>query len=268
MMSRRRVVVIAITVIGLATVARAQQTVFDPLNTFQNALTAAAKDEIVQLLGDQLDQLRQIARRLSAFTDLRKYAVHDTPEWRIHLFQFEQYLFANRFNASLNYGDGAGVGFDDVARARVTPAAELAALLGADRRAYDAIRSQLATLDLADSSIIIGTDQTGNLRYNGRKELEAIDALESDVIDPSDEQSTAAVLDKISGAGLIRSRQQQARIQFLAAIVEQLLVDNKRSRDTEAAAMNMRLAALREGRATGTATIAGAAEDLRTWRQP
>jgi hypothetical protein len=267
-MTRRRVVVVAITIISVATVARAQQVVFDPSNTFQNALTAAIKDDIVHLLGDQLDELQQIARRLSVFTDLRKYAMEDIPEWRIHLFQFEQYLFANGFNASLNYGDGAGAGFAEVARQRVLPDDALAVLAGADRRTAEAIRAQLATLDLADSSIIIGTDQTGHLRYNGRQEHEAIDDLQSDVINPSEEQSAAAVLDKISGAGLIRSRQQQARIQFLAAIVEQLLVDNKRSRDTEAAAMNMRLEALRDGHAAATALVAGLADDLRAWRQP
>ncbi len=74
-----------------------------------------------------------------------------------------------------------------------------------------------------------------------RRELPAIDALEAHVIDPSDEQSATAVLDKISGAVLIGARQRQARAQLLAGIVEQLLVDSKRARDTEAAAMNMQL---------------------------
>ena len=43
----------------------------------------------------------------------------------------------------------------------------------------------------------------GRLRYNGRKELAAIAALDEDVTDGSLEQSTTAVLDKISGAELI-----------------------------------------------------------------
>ena len=55
-------------------------------------------------------------------------------------------------------------------------------------------------------------------------------------IDPSSEQSTTAVLDKISGAALIGARQRQARMQLLAGIVEQLLVDSKRARDTDTAA--------------------------------
>ncbi len=49
------------------------------------------------------------------------------------------------------------------------------------------------------------------------------------------------MLDKISGAALIAARQRQARTQLLAAIVEQLLIDSKRARDTDAAAMNMQL---------------------------
>ncbi len=80
---------------------------------------------------------------------------------------------------------------------------------------------------------MVGTHQTGALRLNGRRELAAIDALERHVIDPSDEQSATAVLDKISGAVLVETRQKQTRLQLLAAVAEQLLVENKRSRDTE-----------------------------------
>jgi hypothetical protein len=87
-------------------------------------------------------------------------------------------------------------------------------------------------------------------------------------LDNSTDQSATAVLDKISGAGLIRAQQQQARMQFLAAIVEQLLIDNKRARDTETATMNMQLQRLRSGTAANQNLVAGSADDLRTWRQP
>src|SRR5262249_31115119 len=153
----------------------------------------------------------------------------------------EQFLFANPYNAALNYGDRDGSAFEEVARQRETPGEELAGFGEEGLDAQAAIAAQLATLDVADSSIIAATDQTGQLRYNGRKELAAIEALETDTLDPSLTQGTTAVLDKVSGAGLIRARQQQARIQFMTGIVEQLLVDNKRARDTEAAAMNMQL---------------------------
>jgi hypothetical protein len=92
--------------------------------------------------------------------------------------------------------------------------------------------------------------------------------LQDDALNPAADQSATAVLDKISGAGLIRVQQQQARMQFLAAIVEQLLVDNKRARDTEAATMNMQLQRQRWGTAANQSLVAGAAGNLRTWRQP
>jgi hypothetical protein len=82
------------------------------------------------------------------------------------------------------------------------------------------------------------------------------------------EQSTTAVLDKISGAALIGARQRQARTQLLAGIVEQLLVESKRARDSEAAAMNMQLIAWRDRHAANTAFVDGAGDALRAWRQP
>jgi cell division protein FtsL len=68
-------------------------------------------------------------------------------------------------------------------------------------QARRALLSQLATLDLSDSAVISATHDTGQLRYTGRRELAAIDALERDVTNDSLEQSTTAVLDKVSGAG-------------------------------------------------------------------
>jgi hypothetical protein len=118
--------------------------------------------------------------------------------WRIHLFQSEQFLHANPYNAALNYGDGSGAGYEDVARSRQAPGAELAGLAIIAPGAHAALVSELATLDAADSTIIAGTDQTGQLRYNSRRELAAIDALEADALDPSPSQSATEVLDKIS----------------------------------------------------------------------
>jgi hypothetical protein len=131
------------------------------------------------------------------------------------------------------------------------------------------VEARLATVNLADAAAIAGTHGTGQLRFFGRKnELPAIDALERDVIDPSSEQSTTAVLDKISGATVIGARQRQARIQLLTGIVEQLLVDSKRARDTDTAAIDMQLVTWRDRRAADEAFRAGAGDALRTWRQP
>ena len=134
--------------------------------------------------------------------------------------------------------------------------------------ARDVALRALATLDAADSALIAATHQTGSLRFNGRRELQAVAALERHVVDESNEQSATAVLDKISGAEMIAAQQKQARTQFAAAMLEQLLIENKRSRDAEAAAMNMLLSRLRDGRTQEGRLLAGAGDDLRNWRQP
>jgi hypothetical protein len=72
----------------------------------------------------------------------------------------------------------------------------------------------------------------------------------------------------VNGAGLIAIRQRQARVQLLAGVVEQLLVETKRTRDADAAAMNMQLTTWRNGQAANDAFVAGSGDALRTWRQP
>jgi hypothetical protein len=273
-MSCRRMMLIAAAVAAVLSVgarlARAQIVIFDPAVTFRNAAIAGLKDVVLDTLGHEVDRLKAMAKRLSASTNLDKYLISDddTPKWRIHPFQFEKFLYANGYNAALNYGDGSGTAYEEVGRVRRTPGRELAALDDAAPDAEAAIMAALATLDAADSTLMAGTKQTGLLRHNGRRELAAISALQDDALDPSSDQSATAVLDKISGASLIRAQQQQARMQFLAAIVEQFLVDNKRDRDTEAAVMNMQLERLRWGTAANRSLVAGSADDLRTWRQP
>ena len=264
-----RTLLIGLTCLGVsAGFAGAQFIVFDALTTAKNAVIAGLKEQLLETLTNESSLLKRMARRLSLLTDLAKYVLPDPPRWRTHPIDGDQFLFAYPFTAALNYGDSGGGGYTRVSRDREVPGAELAALQTAAPDAYKAILAALATLDLADSTLIAGTDQTGQLRFNGRRELSAIEAFMADAIDPSSEQSATAVLDKISGAELIEGRQQQARVQFLTAIVEQLLVDNKRDRDTEAAVMNMQFGRLRFGPAANAAVIAGAAADLRTWQQP
>ncbi len=206
------------------------------------------------------------SKRLSLFTDLRKYALEEPPRWRIHDFEEEgTFRFANRYLVSLNYGDSAGAGYLNVIQPIVYAHEFLQNRPPVMRRALTA---RLATIDVADALAIGSTHDSGQVRYGGRRELSAIEALERHVVDPSNEQSATAVLDKISGASLIGARQRQARIQLLTGVLEQLLVDSKRARDTEAALIGMQLKTWRDGRAANEAFVAGSADALRTWRQP
>ena len=252
-------------VLMTATPGDAQWLVHDPAVTSRNGVTAVLKEVLVRVQQQQHSELRRMAHRLSMFTTLAKYRLVDTPRWRIHDIEGPKFLFARDYQAALNYGDSAGRGFLVVSHPVIDAAAALERLSVSGRQA---LRSQLATLDVADSAIISATHDSGQLRYNGRRELAAIDGLERDVTNDSLEQSTTAILDKLSGAGLIGARQRQARIQLLDGMVEQLLVEGKRARDTDTAAMNMQLTAWRDRAAVNQAFVTGTGDALRTWRQP
>ena len=260
-MSRPRLLVVLLLLVVQP--LGAQVAVHDPANTARNTIAAVVKEFLLNTQREQHAQLRRMAQRLSMFTNLGKYSLPDPPRWRTHGGDF---LYAQGYNDALIFGDPAGAEYLAVSHPVVNAQSLLGRLTPAARRV---ITSRLATLNLADAVAIAATNDTGQLRFNGRKqELPAIDALEAQVIDPSNEQSTTAVLDKISGAVLIGARQRQGRSQLLAGFVEQLLVDSKRDRDAAAAAMNMQLITWRDGRAANAAFVAGTGDALRTWRQP
>jgi hypothetical protein len=262
---RRSVVVLGFVLVGTVA-SHAQIAVFDAAVTARNSVTAALKEYLLTVQTEQHSELRRMAHRLSMFTNLGKYTVPDPPRWRTHAWGWnDPFLFAPDYVAALTYGDAAGVGYTNTAQMRADATTALSRLTPSARRT---LTSALATLDLADATVIAATHDTGQLRYNGRAELRAIEALDQDVTNGSLEQSTTAVLDKISGAVLIGARQRQARVQLLNGVVEQLLVEGKRARDTEAATMNMQLVAWRDRQAVNTAFVAGSGDALRTWRQP
>lgn len=244
--------------------------VTDPATTARNIITAVLKSHMVETLTEQARRVRRMARRLSVFADLGRFLVPDPPRWRSYRYQ-DVTLYATRYEDALNLGDPDGAAYLEISRIRASADSELSKLRAESASAGDALAAQLATLDLADSTMMLGTDQNGRLRSQGKREMRAIDALERDVTGPSSTQGTAAVLDQLSAAVLIETRQKQSRLEFLSAILEQLAVDNKRARDSDVAAMNMQLGRLRLAAAcrAGCPGIAsGAALDLRHWRQP
>jgi hypothetical protein len=265
-MRPRRLSLIVLAATFAAAPAHAQVVVYDPAVVTRNSITAVIKEYLAELQTQQHSQLRRMAHRLSMFTDLGKFRVSGAPLWRIHDFENpELSRFARDYHAALNYGDGGGSGVRTVAQALLNEPELLSRLTPAARRALTA---PMATLDVAGAALMSATHETGRVRYNGRAELRAIQALETDVTNGSLEQSMTAILDKISGGVLVGARQRQNRMQVLAAVVEQLAVDGKRARDTEAATLNMQLTSWRDREAVNAAFVAGTGDALRTWRQP
>lgn len=255
------VAVATVAILGSGT-AWAQLVVTDPATTGRSAVTAGLKQQILETLTTQHERLEQMAKRLSVYTSLDQFRAQGAPDGR----RPDTYgHLSSPFGEALRAGDASGAAFSEVARSRRSATEALALLTP---RARAAMQAALATLDAADSTLILGTHQAGRLRANAVAERRGIDLLEAQALDPSLDQSATAVLGKLSGAALIETRQKQARLQLLASMVEQLLVDNKRARDTEAATLNMRLRQLRGTGDEGGGLMTGAANDLRTWRQP
>jgi hypothetical protein len=166
----------------------------------------------------------------------------------------------------LNSGDAAGGAYMQVARRLERPGATLANLPPAARQA---VERAYATIEITDSVAQMGGHQVALIRgYSGRLQS-AINELERDVVSQAaGYHDTTAVLDKIAAGQLVARRGDMAANQLLSHVLEQLLARSKRQRDSEAVAMNMRIGGLRDGRAAGRSVIHGAANDLRTWRQP
>jgi hypothetical protein len=261
----RRVLLGLTLVLITASVASAQWVVNDPAVTAKNAAIAILKEYLVSTQKNQRTLIDRLARRLSSLTPLGKYAVASVPSWRAHSLPYGAYTpLTTTLLDALTAGDTTGTAWTRSTDALESATSWLRALPPADQQAFLA---RLASVQVADATGIAGLNDTGQLRLNGRREQTAINALENDVTDPSSDQSASAVLDKISGASLIGTRQRQAREQLLAAVLEQLVLDNKRARDTEVASLNMQNTQWRIGRAANDAFVSGTGDALRTWRQ-
>lgn len=261
----RRSALILLSMLVLSSTSHAQVVVTDPANTIRNAITAALKEYLLDLQISQHSQLRRMAQRLSIFTHLGKYSAPDAPRWRRHPEDDdESEMFSSALQSALDFGDADGAGYRGVIHRVLADSAALTAIPAAAR---SNVERQLSTIDLADAVSVATIHNSGRLRFAGRAELRAIEALDADVTDGSLEQSATAVLDKISGATLIGARQRQARTNLLIGLVEQLAVETKRERDTHAAALNMQLSQWAHGSAAARA-FSGTGDALRTWRQP
>ena len=82
------------------------------------------------------------------------------------------------------------------------------------------------------------------------------------------DHTQAALLNKINGASVLELRISETTNQFLMHMLEQLLVQNKRTRDAEAQLMDAHLFQWRYGTPYGRDLFSRTASSLDTWRQP
>jgi hypothetical protein len=240
--------------------ARAQFVVHDPGNLQQAMLIAQRTLREYQELVAQYHTIVRMSHGLGTMDGYRMPTIptasHDIGRWG----------YARPWLQGLNTGDPTGAAYSQTIRTLERPLGELGPLPPGARRA---VENAYATVEITDAVVQRGGHQLGLIRGYSRELQRAVDALQGDVLSrqPGYHEMTA-ILDKVAAGAVIGRRQDMATNQLLAHTVEQLLARAKRVRDTEAATMNMRLGAIRDARAAGTSLVRGAADDLRTWRQP
>ncbi len=257
----RRVVVIALIAGLMAAPARAQIPVYDAVNYAEVfALVTKTIDEYQTLVR----QYQTIVRMSQALRSMGRYR---TPPIAFTEHDAARFVYGAPWLNGLNAGDANGALYAQVARLlQRLPAAELARLPPAARRA---IQDAYATIEITDSIAQRGAHQVALVRGYGGRLQNVLQMLEDDVLNPLESyHQVTSVLDKVAAGELLGRRQDTASNQLLSHALEQLLAQAKRKRDTEAATMNMRLAAMRDAGAVSRRYMAGSAEALRTWRQP
>ena len=248
--------ILIIMVAILSSPARAQFVVYDPSNYIQ------ALARYAQLLQQYRFWVAQ-ARRLPV--DLaRRYRLIPV-RWQTHNAR-HIYTYAEPILSALNLGDTTGVLYD-VSTERLDTLDDLLTSVPPELRPR--LRLNYGSIQLDDSVAKTAIDQIGTTRTNGSLALSTIQNMEDDAVSSFDEYHTQiALLNKINGANVLGLRLNETAGQLQMHILEQLVVQNKRSRDAEAELMDAHLFQWRHGAAYGREMFSRTAAALDSWRLP
>jgi type IV secretion system protein TrbJ len=133
----------------------------------------------------------------------------------------------------------------------------------------DRVKASYATVELTDSANVYGLQTIGDLRGHADDLDRAIANLENDSLSGDPNMNTEiAVLNKINAANMLTVRNTQNANRLLVALAEEKIVEAKRQRDAEAAAIEQHARFLSEGRQALTEQGAGASQAMLSWRMP
>jgi len=256
----RRLLLFIIVLSLTAAPAHAQLVVLDPGNLVQTTLIAY---RMQQHYAELRAQYLTILRMGQGLGNLDRYRIPTIP---ITAHDPSRWDFGRTWIQALNSGDATGAAYLSTALPLLRPTTLPPTLTAAARRAME---RQYATIEITDSVAMMGGHQVALARgYHGRLQ-DAVESLESDVLNGLTRyHEMTAVLDKISAGELLARRQDMLSNQLLSHALEQLLARSKRLRDTEASTINMQLVTWRDSRAANEAFVAGTGHALKTWRQP
>jgi hypothetical protein len=245
---------VALVILVIPTSVSAQWVVHDPTSYAQAVTTFRQIVQQYQLL---LQQTRPLPVDLGA-----RYRVPMLP-WPSHSTVAE---YAQPLLRALNQGDPMGAQYAQTVAPLDTVQPILAHIPAALRARMG---TGYATIELADRVARTAVHQAGTLRTHGVTVLRTIQTMEDDAVSGDARFNTEiALLNKINGANVLGLRIAEQTSQSLLHVVEQLLVTNKRQRDTEAKQMDAQLYQWEYGLAYGQDLFHRTAQGLDRWRQP
>ncbi len=239
MVRRRLIAALLIIVLG-ASPALAQWVVFDPTNYI------AAVERLLELqrhytqlvqtyrqIRDEYEHLLRMARQVPVAMATRYKAL--APAWRFSV-ATNTYGTAGGWTTTANTGDTAAEGYRLATQALRDYGAALFSLPPEEQAR---IRARYATVELADASTILGIQTVGRVRWRGPSMEATVHALEDDSFSSADSMNTEiAVLNKINAAGVLALRTAQSTNQLLVSLLEDRMIEAKRQREAEVAAIN------------------------------
>lgn len=138
-----------------------------------------------------------------------------------------------------------------------------AALSNIPANQIERVKTDYATVELADAANLHGIEVLGLQRAKAKMNERAILELETATLSTADEMNTQiAVLNKVNAAGMMAVRASQDTNQLLVAVLEHQIAESKRRRDAEAAEIVDHIAFRLQARSVATNGFQGSANVL------
>ena len=107
-----------------AGLARAQLVITDPAVTLRDAVIAVLKGQLLGTLTQEAGRVWRMATRSERGDEsgeVRRDGSRRADVADPRVFRGDEFLYANPYNAALNYGDATGTAYEEVARPRQAP---------------------------------------------------------------------------------------------------------------------------------------------------
>lgn len=257
---RLTAILLAVVMLSTSAPAPARAQAYDYL-VYDESNWWEAVAQVSALVQQILHMIRQ-ARRLP-FDMLARYHGHSI-DWAFHDLE-SGLLYAQRILGALNLGDPTGTAYRQSVNSLDLPGGAIDRM---PTSLQERFKNAYAGVELADSVSALAVGQLGALRVDGPHNLQVAKDMEKDAVSNNGDLHTQiAVLNKINTAAVLGLRYQDHMTQALHSTLEQILVSNRRQRDTEALMINATIHQWRYGQAYGQDLFRNTASALDGWSQ-